>query len=192
MLWTHRHPAQTAPCVRGADEDPPQEGWRRLPWPVLDQDQSCHRPRQDWSPPQRLGGLPSPVLPLGQEGRMGPQLLPMEVPWVSPWGPRAGEEGAGEAKLGCGVGVPHPGLGAPGRADARASPCRSCAHAGPRPGTDPLERLRAPGESGGDSPFGSPVGQPMAGPCSPPWPAGARATRGSWGQTGRRRHRHGA
>lgn len=56
MLWTHRHPAQTAPCVRGADEDPPQEGWRRLPWPVLDQDQSCHRPRQDWSPPQRLGG----------------------------------------------------------------------------------------------------------------------------------------
>lgn len=56
MLWTHMHPAQTAPCIRGADEDPLREGWRRLPWPVLDQDQSCHQPRQDWSPPQVLGG----------------------------------------------------------------------------------------------------------------------------------------
>lgn len=87
--------------------------------------------------------------------------------WVPPWGSGMEKERAGDAKLGCVVGVRHPGLGAPGRASARTSLCHSRAYTGLCPGTDPLEQLRAPGMSRHNSPAGSPMGHPMAGPCSP-------------------------
>lgn len=130
------------------------------------------------SPLPRASGAPEPrpaPWPGVQDGCWphGPAPpAPMEAQWVPPWDPGVGEDGAGEAKPGCGVGG-SPTLGL-GHRDARASPCRSRAHAGLCPGADPSEGLRAPGAFGGDSLAGSPMGHPTAGPCSPPGP-GQRA-----------------